>query len=255
MAFRYVVLSEQHVRTLKQQIKSVAAGWCKDKLNMPEPQINISVRTHEERTADINTDESSDTAVSVQMGEALCSVDKHSAGLLWRALSNQGLSGRLQSDQLFIIKGTLSFLINQLCARKRDLSNFSPTDQAHKKGSGWLYGQMSIGDMVISLKLPPNVVVGLANMHLDASSSFAKQLTSRQDALLPSKAVVTASLGTTTIRLQDLQRLQVGDVLQVDTLLSDTLKLITPEGKYVVDAHLAMQEGSRALVLVNREAR
>lgn len=256
MAFRYVVLSKQHVRFIQQQIKSVATEWCQQRLNLHEPEISIDVHSYAARTAYINTDDFQSPFVSVHIGDAVGSMNKHSAGQLWRALSNQGISGgRLQSDQLFIIQGILSFLLDPLCTGKHEPLNFAPANKADKVGSGWLSGQIAVGDMVVSLMLPPSVVVGLAGMHLDANSSFTKSLVSRRDALLPSKAMVTAELGTTTIRLQDLQRLQVGDVLQVDTMLSDTLKLATPEGKYIADAHLAMQDGARALVLVNREAR
>lgn len=253
MAFRFIALSEQHLLTISRRIQIAVTDWCGNMLKLADSQVNVHIRPCTRLSDEFGAADPHDQGVSVRNGEAVCSIDKHSASLFWRILSNQPVSGRLQSDQLFIIHGTLQFLLKELCANLSPPVNFASHDQSHKTGSGWLYGQISIRDMVISLTLPPAVVVALANVTLDSSASHINTLSSRQEAILPSKTTVTATLGTTTIRLQDLQRLQIGDVLQLNTMLSDTLKLTTTAGKYVTDAHLAMQDGVRALVLVNRK--
>lgn len=82
----------------------------------------------------------------------------------------------------------------------------------------------------------------------------SEPLASRRNAISMQTLALQAVLGESEVALAELARLQVGDVILLDTLVSGTAQLSLPDGRLLAQARLGSSDGRRAVSVMPRPA-
>lgn len=253
MTYRYIALSEKHLATLQEQIKTILADWSNERLSRKPASITVTVVESSKTPHAQGETETSNSSLTLKHESLQCELESKDCRHLWQELTGQHFTGRLQPDQRYLLTGTLDYLIKALIAHRTDVKGLASMEASSKRGSGWCHCHAAMGEVRIRLLLPPSIVAGLAEINLaTTTNSFSRKLASTEEAIKASKASVNARLGSVSISLHELKHLQVGDVLTVNTLLSDDLKLTSTTGIHLANARLGMQDGQKALIMTKR---
>lgn len=103
----------------------------------------------------------------------------------------------------------------------------------------------------VRLQLFPTFVAAL----LPSSRHKASEpLASRRGAVATQSIALQAVLGEAEVALAELARLQVGDVILLNTLVSGSAQLSLPDGRVLAQARLGSSDGRRAVSAMTRPA-
>jgi len=117
-----------------------------------------------------------------------------------------------------------------------------------RPGSGWLVAVVGVGSISIELLLAPQAV----SRFLPASKQRAKKggLPGLLSVIGGAKVTLIAELGASTLTIGEIGSLVPGDVVRLDSLVSQTVSLVTVGGAKVAQGQLGVVDGKKAVQLL-----